>query len=236
VTAWCAALLAVVGVGSALSLAGDAQDRLHTAKANAYDSVIALGRARAVAYDSNADESRYLVDPDRAAAYERTFFDKTQQIARFDGTTLTSYDAALAKAVDAHRADDRAVGFTGYLADELRNITFPGEASAADQVLLDFQAYQQDDRTIRSLRAQGRLADAVAFDTGTGAHQSDADFNKLSDSFEQVIAINQKAFDQAVGQTDSDLGTATVVELVLLVGGALVLTGLAVRPRLREYR
>ncbi|MFE0459975.1 hypothetical protein ACFW1A_12075 [Kitasatospora sp. NPDC058965] len=230
-----AVLLTVIGLGHAASLAGDTRDRLHTAKADAYDSVISIGTARLVAYDSNADESRYLVDPSRATTYEQSFLAKSQRIATMEGATLADYDSALALVVGTYR-NEHVVDFKGYLADELRNVTFPGEQAAAEQMLLDYQAYQKDDRTLRSLNTQGQLAQAVAFDTGTGANQSDADFNRLGADFDQVIAINQSAFDRTVRQSDDDLATGTTVTFVLLVAGALALTVLAVRPRLREYR
>jgi hypothetical protein len=38
---------------------------LKVAKQDAFDSILALTQARAVSYDANADESRYLVDPAR---------------------------------------------------------------------------------------------------------------------------------------------------------------------------
>lgn len=44
---------------------------LRVAKKDSFDSVLALNRARAVSYDANADESRYLADPQRADQYEK---------------------------------------------------------------------------------------------------------------------------------------------------------------------
>ncbi|WP_344444305.1 hypothetical protein [Kitasatospora nipponensis] len=231
-----AALLAVIGLGYALVLAAGTADRLHTAKSSAYDSVLALSRARAVAYDSNADESRWLSDPGRADTYQRTFLDKTQSIALFDGATLQSYDGRLAGAIQDHQRDPHAVGFGGYLGDELRNVTFPGEQQAADQVLADFAVYQRDDRTIRDLQGQGHFAEAIAFDTGSRPGQSNGDFGRLSADFDQVIAINQRAFDDTVRQSEDDLGSGAAAVGAGLLGAALVLTVLAVRPRLREYR
>ncbi|MCX4748415.1 hypothetical protein OG455_23345 [Kitasatospora sp. NBC_01287] len=231
-----AALLAVIGLGYGLSLASDTRDRLHTATVDAYDSVLALSRAKAVAYDSNADESRWLSDPSRADSYQQAFLDKSRQVVKLDGSTLASYDAALDTAIADHQASAAKVDFGGYLGDEERNITFPGEQQAADQVLADFRTYQQDDRTIRTLAQQGRLGDAIAFDTGTAAGQSDGDFSKLSDAFDRVVAINQQAFDSSIADSDAALGTGAVVACGLLLAGALALTLLAVRPRLREYR
>lgn len=103
-----AALLTGAGLIYALVLASGADHQLVVAKSNAYDSVIAIGRARAVAYDSNADESRYLSDPARAAAYQQNFFDKTQSIVRIDGANLDSYNGRLGTLAEAHRSNPAA--------------------------------------------------------------------------------------------------------------------------------
>lgn len=229
-------LLTVIGLATVLQLAGQAEDHLVTAKRNAYDSVIALSRARAVAYDMNADESRYLTDPARAAAYEQAFLDKTQAVADVSGATLGSYNSELSRQIDAHRADCRVVPFDGFLGMELRNITFPGEQDAAEQALTAFQRYQQDDRTIRALRNQGQLKQAVTFNTGTAPGQSNADFELLGAALGDVLAINQRAFDAAVAEADAhpSPGTAAVGGIALTL--ALALSALGVRPRLREYR
>jgi hypothetical protein len=230
-----ATLLTLVTGSAGLLLASRAGDHLVVAKSNAYDSVIALGRARAVAYDMNADESRYLTDPTRAAAYEQTFLDKSQSIAGLDGATLDSYDAKLAQAADRHRADHHAVPFTGYLGAELGNITFPGEQDAAEHLLTAYQQYEKDDRTLRGLRDQGRLKDAVTFDTGTAPGQSDADFEQLSQAFDEVLTINQDAMTRAVTAADDDLGPAVAGVGGAALAVAVTLTVLAVRPRLREF-
>nr|BEK63430.1 hypothetical protein KPHV_06570 [Kitasatospora purpeofusca] len=230
-----ATLLALAGLVTALSLASRAEHQLVVAKSNAYDSVIALGRARAVAYDLNADESRYLTDPARAAAYEQSFFEKTQSFARVDGATLGSYNNELAALADRHRADHAAIGLGGFLGDELRNITFAGEQEAAERVLTAFQAYQRDDRKIRELNAQGRLKDAVTFNTGLAAGQSNADFGLLATALDDVQAVNQHAMDRAVAATDGDLdATAAALGGALLVA-VIALVVLGVRPRVREF-
>ncbi|WP_416873868.1 hypothetical protein [Kitasatospora sp. SC0581] len=233
-----AAVTVLTGVAlvTALALAGRADDRLVTAKSNAYDSVIALSRARAVAYDMNADESRYLTDPSRAAAYEQGFLDKAQAIVRLDGAALPDYGARLADAAARHRADRTVVPFGGYLGSELHNITFAGEQDAAERVLDAFQQYQRTDRGIRELRDAGRLKEAVTLNTGLSKGQSDYDFGQLSTGIGDAIAINAGAMDRAVAATDDDLDGTTAA----LAGGALVLalglTAFGVRARLREYR
>ncbi|MFJ4670722.1 hypothetical protein [Kitasatospora purpeofusca] len=230
-----ATLLTLAGLITGLTLASRAERQLVVAKSNAYDSVIALGRARAVAYDLNADESRYLTDPARAAAYEQSFFDKTQSFARVDGATLGSYNNGLATLADRHRADLAAVGFGGFLGDELRNITFAGEQEAAERVLAAFQAYQRDDRRIRELNAQGRLKEAVTFNTGLATGQSNADFGLLAKALDDVQEINKHAMDRAVAATDGDLDATAAAVGGALLAAALALAVLGVRPRLREF-
>ncbi len=219
-----------------LALVGRADDHLVTAKSNAYDSVIALSRARAIAYDMNADESRYLIDPTRATVYEQVFLEQTQAIARIEGTTLAGYNDRLAAAADRHRADHAVVPFGGYLGSELRNITFAGEQDAAERVLDTFQQYQLTDRKIRDLRTAGKLKEAVTLNTGLSKGQSNYDFEQLGTAIGDTIAINARAMDTAIAATDDDLdgGTAALAAGVLAV--ALGLTALGVRPRLREYR
>ncbi|MFI9321589.1 hypothetical protein ACIGXI_17645 [Kitasatospora aureofaciens] len=228
-------LLVLAGLITALTLTSRADHQLVVAKSDSFDSVIALSRARAVAYDLNADESRYLTDPARAAAYEQSFLDKTQSFARVDGAALATYNDKLAALADKHRADHGQVGFGGYLGDELRNITFPGEQDAAERVLTAFQQYQRDDRRIRELNAQGKLKEAVTFDTGTTPGQSNADFGVLSAALDDNQAINQRAFDGAVAATDDDLGATTAGLGAAALVAALALTALGVRPRLREF-
>ncbi|MER7755188.1 hypothetical protein [Kitasatospora sp. NPDC097643] len=228
-------VLALAGLVTVLTLTSRADHQLVVAKNNSFDSVIALSRARAVAYDLNADESRYLTDRARAAAYEQGFLDKTQAFARVAGATLATYNARLAEEVDRHRADHGQVGFGGYLGDELRNITFAGEQDAAERVLTAFQQYQRDDRKIRELNAQGRLKEAVTFNTGLTPGQSNADFGVLSAALDDTQAINQRAFESAVAATDDDLDTTTAALGAAALAAALALTALGVRPRLREF-
>ncbi|SEC00926.1 hypothetical protein SAMN05216482_1765 [Streptomyces sp. PAN_FS17] len=89
------ALLAVILGGQMLSASSD---QLRGARRDAFDSVVALSRARAIAYDANADESRYLLDPGRRDQYERAFLAKSQELYGIEGATLSSYDAGLAVA------------------------------------------------------------------------------------------------------------------------------------------
>ncbi|MGN5377207.1 hypothetical protein ACQ4WX_04500 [Streptomyces lasalocidi] len=102
-------------------------DHLRVARHDAFDSVVALSRARAIAYAANADESRYLLDPLRRGQYADSFLAKSQALYGLKGATLATYDAELATSWQAYETDHHDLRFTGEFRRELDNITFPGE-------------------------------------------------------------------------------------------------------------
>jgi hypothetical protein len=207
---------------------------LKVAKQDAFDSILALTQARAASYDANADESRYLVDPARAAQYQQAFLTTSQQLADVGTVGIFGYDAALATDIRAYDGDNSDVRFGGYLGAEFRNITFPGERAAAVAALLAYQVYERDDRQLRAM-AKTNLAAAVAYDIGTAPGQSDWAFNAYDADLSSVIAINSAAFADAIQAGEGD---TTTWNLAFPLAGtallaALVLVG--VRPRLAEY-
>jgi hypothetical protein len=210
---------------------------LTVAKQDAFDSILALTQARAASYDANADESRYLVDPARAAQYQQAFLATSQQLANVGNVGIFGYDAALASDIrgyDGDSGDSGDVRFGGYLGAEFRNITFPGERAAAVRALLAYQVYERDDRKLRAM-ARTNPAAAVAYDIGTAPGQSDGAFNTYDADLSSVITINSAAFADAIqaGEGDTAIGSLAfpLADAALLV--ALVLVG--VRPRLAEY-
>jgi hypothetical protein len=236
--------LAVTGAGG---LSAQAQ-HLQVAKKEAFDSILALSQARAVSYDANADESRYLVDPARAAQYQQAFLTKSQRLVDLGPIDLPhqnpglrpigifQYDAALADAIDAYRANHADVRFGGYLGAEFRNITFTGERAAAERALAAYQVYERDDRHIRALNAKGDLSAAIAFDTSYAPGNSNWAFTQYDNALAAVIAINQRAFNQAIqaGQQGVSGWTGAIPAGAVVFLVAAVLVG--VRPRLAEYR
>jgi len=80
-------LVTGVTVAAAAQLAGEAGD-LKVAKSDAFDSVVALTQARAVSYDANADESRYLIDPSLATRYQLSFTAKSEQVGKDLGAEM----------------------------------------------------------------------------------------------------------------------------------------------------
>jgi hypothetical protein len=209
---------------------------LHVAKAEAFDSIIALSQARAISDDANADESRYLVDPARAGQYQQAFASRSQQLAGLPGAGIFQYDAALARAIAAYHANNSDVRFGGYLGAEFRNITFTGERAAAQRALTAYQLYERDDRHIRALNSSGNLSGAIAFDTSYAHGNSNWAFSRYDDALSDVIAINQNAFNQAIGEGQRERNglTSLVPGIAVILITVLMLAG--VRPRLAEYR
>jgi hypothetical protein len=230
-----ATLLVAVFLALGGSLLSDQAAHLRYARRDAFDSVVALTRARAVVYDANADESRYLLDQQRAPQYQDAFEADSQQILALPDASITSYDTDLAAAVSAYRANHDEVGFGGFYGTELRNITFLGERAAAEQTLASYQVYQRDDRTIRALVDGGHLQQAIAYCTSYAPDGSNAAFSAHDAALQKLIGINTAAFTSAVSAGRGEVS----VRIPLLAGAAalvMVLCLLGVRPRLAEFR
>jgi hypothetical protein len=228
----------VLAVGLAIAGAvqlGAQAGNLKVAKQDAFDSILALTQARAVSYDANADETRFLVDPRRAAAYQDAFLRKSQELVSVGNVGIFSYDAALAADIRGYQSDHTDVRFGGYLGTEFRNITFAGERSAATRALLAYQVYEKDDRKLRAL-AKTNLAQAIAFDIGTSPGQSDWAFNQWDRALGSVITINENAFTAAIqdGRTTGSPWIALIPAIGTALIGALAIAG--TRRRLAEYR
>ncbi|MGW4159105.1 hypothetical protein [Streptomyces sp. NPDC004788] len=227
----CAVTALVLG-GQGLS--GSAE-QMRAARHDSYDSVVALSRARALAYRANADESRYLLFPDLRTTYEGLFLEKSQKLYGIKGTGLDAYPARLDTTWAAYRADHSDLRFTGEFRRELDNITFPGERAAAERTVDAYATYQHDDHTLRTLIKQGREREAVVFCIGWQPGQSNAHFGAWMTELQKLTDINRAHFTSAVGEGRADLGTllpASGAALLLAAG----LLALGLRPRLAEYR
>ncbi len=235
------ALVVATGVAIALTVGcigvlSGAAGQLRVAKSDAFDSIVALSQARAVSYDANADESRFLVDPPRAALYQQAFLAKSQSLVDLRGAGLFRYDAVLATALRAYRASHTDLRFTGFFGAEMRNITFVGERAAAERVLAAYQIYQLGDRHLRALADSGELTAAIRFDVSTAPGNSDYAFTQYDNALVALIQINQRGFDTAVRDGQGGLAGWDLAApgLAVLLMAGLVVGGLW--PRVAEYR
>ncbi|MFG2393505.1 hypothetical protein ACGFYF_32045 [Streptomyces lavendulae] len=230
-----ATLFAVVAVVCAAQLLTTTYDRMKVARRDSFDSVIALSRSKAIGYDANADESRYLLDPDRRTTYERSFLDKSHQLYGIAGAGLDTYDGKLDESWSAYRKDHDEKRFTGEYRRELDNITFAGEREAAEETVEAYAVYQRDDRTFRRLVAEGKTQEATVFCIGWASDTSNAHFGEWMKALDRVTAINQRHFDLAVRD-----GRGALTTQAPMAGAALLLTAgltvLGLRRRLAEFR
>ncbi len=208
---------------------GGEERHLKIVKQDAFTSIRALWRARAAAYSARGDESRYLLDPLHAADYEVDFAERTRLLVNLP--PATSPDQAIAAAARG----DTPLDFTGYLADELNNITFPGERDAALQTLAAFERYMAIDGQIRQLERAGRHQDAVSLCLGTLEGQSGWAFEQFDAALRKTLDINQAAFDQSVKQGFDAVGNLEIEACVAAVAIA-VLTVIGLAGRIREYQ
>jgi hypothetical protein len=204
-----ATVLTLIFVGYTNRAFRSEDHELKIAKQDAYDSIHALWQARAVAYSANGDESRALLDTAQAESYARSFAERTARIANPSQNT-------------------------GYLADELKNITFAGEREAAEETLSRFQAYVAIDRQIRKLDQSGQHQAAIALCIGNARGQSNYAFARFDEALGRTLDINQQAFDGAVSRGFADVsGFEILAPVDALIIALLALFGLL--PRIREY-
>ncbi|MFC0843213.1 hypothetical protein ACFH04_05570 [Streptomyces noboritoensis] len=226
------ALVALVCGGQLLT--GSA-GRLKTARHDSFDSVVALSRSKAIGYDANANESRYLLDAQRRTTYGDSFLDKSQQLYGLKDASLATYDERFAATWDAYRRDHADRRFTGEYRRELDNITFPGERAAAEKTVEAYAVYQRDDRTFRRLIAEGKLEEATVFCIGWKSDTSNAHFGEWMRDLDRLTAINGEYGDKAKeAGRDALAAQAPVTGVALLLAGGLLVLGL--RPRLAEFR
>lgn len=223
-------LALVVGANQVLTVSGE---RLRTVK-QAYDSVDALRQARALVFDSKADESRYLADPPRRRLYEAVFLIRSRAVASFQPRpTLGTYDAALAQQL-ATLGGGGTPAIEGQLGAALRNVQGDVEADAARSTLGAYAQFQKDDRVLRAHVTRNDLPEAVRFSLSSSVGDSQGDLVVLDRDLTRWIDINQ-----AEGNTALASGTETLsgwqwipVAACLLIAS---LAYLAIRPRLGEY-
>jgi hypothetical protein len=201
-------------------------EQLRSAKQDSFDSVHALWKARAAAYDANAEESLYLLERGPLQMrHEEAFFSKAARLL-----SGPPPEQAVALAATGEFRDIK-----GFIGDELNNITYPGEREAALDLLRTFVDYVDVDRKIRDLERVGRHAEALALCVGTGPGQSDWAFQRFDKALVRVLDINERFF---AGQVERAFSYLAWIQwaLALVAIAIAVLSWLGLQPRIREYR
>lgn len=223
-------LLAATVVTAGLTLAAvlvlqHEGDALTDAKEDGFNSVLALSQARAIGNTMHGDESRYLLDPERADTYEQVYLDKSQAVLYVPGGNLDKYYAAVDAGVAAFpgKAD-----FLGFYGSEASRVTLRGQRDAIAEVLKRYQAFQHNDQQIRQNVANGQRRSAIQGAMGSA-------FGTYDEALVRLTTLHRDAFDSAVRDGDRSLGGWNLIPPGAALA-AILLILIGVRPRLAEYR
>jgi hypothetical protein len=221
-----ATVATVVLVAATVGLLTSEANHLAKAKNDGFDSVLSMARARAISNNADADETRYLLDPQLADTYEQVYLDKSQEILYVPAGNLGEYGRQVDRRIAA------GSGYLGFLGVESRHVTLPGQQAALDRTLRGYQGVQHDDGRLRSLATTaGGRHDAIVLRMGTATQ----DFATYDRALVSLTAIHQKAFADAIRAGDDGLSGWNVgLPAAAIVIAVLVLAG--VRPRLSEFR
>ena len=217
-------IIGVTLVYAVLTLNG-LEKNLTSAKRDAFDSIHALTKTRALAYEANADESLLLIQRGHPAAQAQATNSFTQRTAQIMAIKPGEVANVLASKVK----------FGGQLGVELANITFPGEEAAAVNTLKTWAYYMEIDQQIRQLEEAGRRDEALALTLGEKNGQSNWAFAEFDKALCKTIEINQQAFDQSIAKAFNELNWFPYI-LLGAVFASIVAVVAGMKPRLDEYR
>ncbi len=219
-----ASIFLIYTIGSLVS----ATSKLDVAKHDAFDSLHALRKMRALSYRANADESRYLLDRANAPQHERSFNDKIAKILTIPANL--NRDLVVSNVLQ----NQPTPGLTGLLADELNNLTFAGEQQLASETLKSLNEYLKIDTEIRQLASSGKLSEAISLCVGAKQGESNWAFDRYKNIHTQLMDLNKKEFDRNIELGNDRLANFEIIASVAL-GSVAVLTLFGLRPRLAEY-
>jgi len=200
------------------------QADIKVVKADAFDSVHSLWRARAMAFQANGEESLYLLVGEKAAVKQAFEQDVSELAEAAPGESLIQAAAATSKGGD---------DLSGYLGNELRNITFAGEQEAATATVQSFANYVAGVKSVYSSEDAGNHQGAISKCVNGGPGSAYASFWSTIGGIDKTIAINQTAFDSTVGSASTALDQYVKVLVLPVLVLLLVLAGL--RARIKDY-
>ncbi|MFC5823756.1 hypothetical protein [Nonomuraea insulae] len=204
-----------VALAFGASVLAQDEDALRTAKAAGFDSVLTLAKTRAISNSLQGDQSRYLLDKERADTYEHTYLDKSLSVLYYDAGNLSTYHSAVAGG---------SKDFLGMLGPEL-------VGKKGEEVLKEYRSFQAADAAFRRLVADGQTNEAVAerLDPVMTA------FGSYDRALMALAKTHQDVFKRAIDTGEGALDTLwRLLPYVIGAIGLLVIAG--VWPRLKEYR
>lgn len=218
-----ASVLLFLVIAGSLQSFNAAESDLKRAKEDAFTSIHALWRTWALAYQMKSGESRLLLDPQHSEQVHASLLEEQQHIAKLEPDD--TFEAAAQSSPPAR--------FSGYLAAEWNNVTFPGEREAAADVL---RAYGHFEGAVRVLEAsESRHGKILVPSTSMNTGDVDRAFDEFSRALEHTLQINQKEFNSAVADGFAQIENVNV-KAAGLAGIVGLLSFLGVMQRIREYK
>jgi hypothetical protein len=200
---------------------------LRAAKQDSFDSIQALWRARAIAYDANAEKSLFLLERSTPLqkSHSDAFFMKSAQL--LSGLPPAQ---AIEQAAAGHFE-----GIKGFIGSELNNVTYPGEREAATGMLRAFVAYLNIDHQIRTFEATGRYPEAFALSASNEPGQSNWAFNEFDQALMRTLDINERFFARQIDRAFALLAWLPWALPAMALAAAL-LSWFGLQARISEYR
>ncbi|MFE1167912.1 hypothetical protein [Nocardiopsis sp. NPDC058789] len=235
---------AMLTTGVVLALGGSEGHEV-AAKEDGLDPAMALSRAGAIATDMQADQSRYLIDDERADTYQQVYLERAQQVLFRNVRTLPNYYEAVGEIPGAYPAlpgprgsdkDDPEgdPGTLGYLGRNAQEALLEGEEDSLGRVLTTFVAVQEADERMRAAAAEGDAAGAIGIRMEV-ADTEDGLFRQHEDALDTLAETHRNEYEEGIRKGQALLSPWTWgLPLGTLALFALVVAG--VRPRLAEYR
>jgi tetratricopeptide (TPR) repeat protein len=211
---------------SAISLSR-AAGSLKVASEDAFPSLYSIRKARALSYQANSDESRYLLDKVNAATHEENFKAKVKEIM-YIPRDLKLEDIAR-KITSNSKAELNRV--KGLVAGAVSNVTFEGEGPALVESLRAWQNYVDVDDKIRQKERAGDHQGAINICLG----ESDVAYEKFKKALEKVQKINEDEMKNSLEKSDRALAYFEVQAAIALLLVA-ILTQYGLKPRIKEYQ
>jgi hypothetical protein len=208
--------------------------RLKVITKDAFDSIHWLWSARATAEDAYGARARVLLfahSDDQPAAL-RNLEDTQEKILRLPPGQITLN--GLQNNPEPAEILAKNPQFRGYLADELRNITFPGEREAALAAVQAWSRYSESDQQTAVLETNNRHSEAVALHLSKALSGGLGSAARVDQAFQLVIEINQAVFDKTVAEGLNKLQGLDWIVAVLCLG-VMIATTAGIWPRIREY-
>jgi hypothetical protein len=200
---------------------------MHRATKDCFLSIHVLLQAKAYANDANADQIRWLLDTS-TRDFSLADFEVNSHYIFSPGNQSLQEDERI------YQNDSKPDSAIGSLADELENITFPGEKDAALASLTSWGKYLEACELTRTQALRKAASPAPAAINDTASNDITA-FQSFTYNLDDTYQINEKYFLEAREDGFQVLNYSEPLCFITLAA-VVSFTFIGIWPRLKEYR